>query len=332
MTDSREPADKGPLFRAAWEDQVSDPESRAGILRGVAAMRAALNGKLPLESPEESIEDLAERTAVQRREALAAKAVEATVLPDMLDIEIPAQPALPPRTWEKNQGGAFGGALKRRIETSHIAPSDREGISPADFDAVSYSAIRHELLVARGDRAHSGVLFSAQEFGSLTFSPRLLASRIGGNVIAGTEGRNQDSRIARANQVVSGSLQDRLSKLDDLVATLDTDSAAFKRLGEEMLTPGYAHMKVGDMSSLLSRTEGTIRSMVDAIAMERAVDADRLKGIHAALEYRLGNPDYRQAFDYWKEMTDLSGLWTRRKLRIAKNMRTKVAAEIENRP
>lgn len=333
MTTPRKPAENGPMFRAAWEDRLSDPESRAAIEQGVAAARAALSGETP-DPAEETLEELVERTATERQTALAAKAVSDTVESGMLDfeIEVPEQPAAQPRTWERNQGGAFGGALKRRIETANIAGTDRGEINQDDFNAVSYESLRRELLVSKSDQAHSGVLFTSGEFGSLTFSPRMLASRVGGHAIVGTQGRNQDNRISRVNEVVGDTLQGQLQKIDDLITSLSVDKDIAKTLEDEMNTPGYAHMTVAEMGGLMSHVEGKVRAMVDAIALDRSVNADRLKGINAALDYRLGDPNYRTAFGYWRDMTNLSGQWARRKLKVAEKMKKNLVAEIENRP
>lgn len=334
MTTPRTPAEKGPLFRAAWEDQVSDPESRAGIQRAVTVMRAVLAGEVSAPAEDETIEELAARIAVERQAALAAKAVEGATDSGMLDFEIqpPKQPAPQPRTWERNQGGAFGGALKRRIEAADIAGTDRGDIAQADFDAVSYESLRHELLVSNSEQARAGVLFTSDEFGSLTFSPRTLASRVAGHVIVGTQGRNQDSRVDRVNEVVSDALQGQLQKIDDLITSLSTDRDVAKTLEDEMKSPGYAHMTVAEMGGLMSHVEGKVRAMVDAVAMDRSVGADRLKGINAAIDYRLGDPSYRTAFEYWQDMTNLSGQWARRKLKVAEKMKKNLEAEIATRP
>lgn len=332
MTTPREPAENGPLFRAAWEDTLSDPDSRAGIERGIAALRAALSGEESTISNNETLEELAERTASMRHAALAAKAVENSAETGMLDFEMPELPSSQPRKWEGRQGGAFGGALGRRIDSMNIADTNKGTIDQADFDAVSYETLRHKLVVAKGDQAHMGVLFTPTEFGSLTFSPQMVARRIGSQVLSGTQGRNQDSRISRTNEVVNGSLQERLKKITDLITSLDIDKDAAKRLEDEMGNPGFAHMNVAEMSGLMSHIEGIIRTMVEAIASKHSIDADRLEGVNAALNYRLGDPNYRDAFGYWKDMTNLSGQWTRRKLKIAEKMKTSLEAELKIRP
>lgn len=332
MTTPRKPAENGPIFRAAWEDRLSDPDSRASIERGIAAVRSALSGEEPAVSKDETLEELAERTASMRQAALAAKALENVEETGMLDFDMPEQPSVEPRKWEGRQGGAFGGALSRRIRSANIADTDKATIDQTDFDAVSYETLRHKLVVAKGDQAYSGVLFTSHEFGSLTFSPRMLASRIGSQAVVGTQGRHQDSRVSRINEVVNESLQQRLKKVSDLITSLEADRNAAKLLEDEMKSPGFAHMNVAEMSGLMSHIEGIIHTMVDAIASNQSVDADRLEGVNAALDYRLGDPDYRGAFGYWQEMTNLSGQWTRRKIKIAEKMKKNLEAEIKIRP
>lgn len=327
-------ADNGPLYDKAWHEATEDPAVKQRVARGIMAAREAMHGTVESEDAGvESIEEFAARVSDERQAALAASGISnsSETDPALSDIAEPTPP-IPRRTREGFKDGAFGGALRRRIDVGNITETDRATISNTSFDAVSTMTLRRELSSNIGDQTHRHVLFSPDEFSSLTFAADKLAQRTGSQVLKGTVGRHQDSRTQRRDEVVSSTLQDRLEKIENLIASLNTDKEMASRLLHEMKTPGYAHMDGAAMDQHMAHVEGMVKHLVEAVASNRSASKEQLQNIKAALDYKLGDPSYRDAFENWESLSRLVLEWTNRKLKIVTYMRTDLVAEIEKRP
>jgi hypothetical protein len=228
------------------------------------------------------------------------------------------------------QGGAFGGALKRRIEetdsTEKLAATNER-----DIAAVDPKIMKRELFQIAGDQRFRGVILPPNEFGAVTFSASTLAKRLGNRVLNATTDRSPDARNARKAEVIKGSLQAQAAKVDTTLEELQADLHVTQALRKEMRSPGYAHYTGEQMDAMMKQVEGIIVKMFQAITMNREANTDRVESLRAALDYRLSGNDYKRTFMYWRQMTDLGTDWTKNKIDRLETVRTEVLQELADR-
>lgn len=222
------------------------------------------------------------------------------------------------------KGGAFGGALKRRIELS-----DSKALYGAtnehDIALLKPTTLRAELFPAtRGDLVYDGVLFAPDEYVDITVSAAEVARRVGANVMANTTERPPTERLERRAEVVSEALQRRLLKAELLIGNLESERMSIARLRKEMRSPGYSHMSQEDADRLMTITESVMAKMFDAIIVNHRLPTKRTQELTNAMHYLISSDDYKATFSYWKQVSSLAEIWT-----INKNNRlTKVHASI----
>ncbi|HET8709219.1 MAG TPA: hypothetical protein VFL85_02965 [Candidatus Saccharimonadales bacterium] len=208
--------------------------------------------------------------------------------------------------------GAFGGAVKRRIELTNSAEK-YAATNDADIALLTPNTIRQELFRRGGDQSYGGVLLTPAEFSALTFSPRTLARRVGSQVLAGTFDRPASERQARRKEVVLQSLETNKAKASGVLVTLRDDAQALSRLAAEARAPGYAHMRGEEMDGLMQHAETVFVSMFEAITTNHGAGTDRVESLKAALDYRLSADSYKETFGFWRDMITLGVEWTRAK-------------------
>lgn len=223
--------------------------------------------------------------------------------------------------------GAFGGAIKRRIEQTNSAEK-YAATNEVDIKLLTPLSIQRELFTGWGDQSFRGVVLTPKELKAVTFSPETLSKRIGSQVLAGTVGRPATNRHARKAEVVMEGLQSRGAKADEVLATLKTDEQVFQTLAKEMKSPGYAHMSGEHMDSLMAHAEKVFISMFEAITTNHGAGTERVESLTAALNYLLSGDDYRKTFSYWRHMVNTGTDWTRAKYARFEVIRAEIDKEI----
>jgi hypothetical protein len=261
------------------------------------------------DDPTVSLEDLASAVAEQRRSAHALS-------PTPIEIATEEQ-----KTHSK-RGGAFGGALKRRIVLS-----DSERLktftNESDIALVQPENIRIRLFpYNRVEQSYGGVLFTADEYTAITVSAPEQARRLGAHVMANTKDRAPSARHSRRKEVVTDSLDRRHEVALAEIERLAGVSVKLRTLQQEIQTPGYSHMSLNDMNGLMTNAEKVFLSMFEAIVeSDDELDDDRVYSLSGALLYNLTNDDYKTTFGYWKNMTTLGVKWTDEKLKQMQRVR-----------
>ena len=237
------------------------------------------------------------------------------------------------------KGGAFGGALKRRIAQTDSAEK-RAATNENDIKLLGSSIIAHELFGAQGDQAYGGILFTPGEFKHITFSPKRAAQTIGATVLEGTAGRSPDDRFSRKQEVLEGDLVRRSERAQGQLTKLHQERDLLTILSKEMRSPGYAHMTMDEMDGLMKGVEGIFVSMLDAIVtnhlesitkQDQDAAAARVDSLANALDYLLSTDDYKPAFTYWKQMTVVATNWTHAKINRFEEVQYKIQEEIATR-
>lgn len=226
--------------------------------------------------------------------------------------------------------GAFGGAIKRRIE---LTDSSEKYAATNDFDIelLTPLSIQKQLFTYRGDQSFRGVVLTPQELGAVTFSPRTLVARVGANVLANTVERPASERHARKSEVVRSTLESGKAKVEATLSSLHTDDKALRRLAREMKSPGYAHMTGEEMDSLMRHAETVFVSMFEAITTNHGAGTHRVESLTAALEYLLSRDNYRQTFEYWLKMVTVGIEWTHAKTVRFVEVQEKLQQEMSER-
>ena len=264
-----------------------------------------------------SIEELVEQVAIARRQALAARA---NVLPQNAGT-----------TPERSRlGGAFGGALSRRIEETDTAVR-YASTNDHDILLLTPTNLNRELFFASGGLVYRGVLLTANEMGAVTFSPVALTQRVGANVLKHTTQRPATTRHQRSQEVITKALADRATAAAQVQTELAVDSDVFRTLLMKMKSPGYAHMKGYEMDALMAHAEGNFVDMIAAILDNHKLSTERVSSMTAALDYLLGNDDYRKTFSYWRHMSQIGLNWTNAKVDIFTNIQQLIVDEQQAR-
>ncbi|MGH7241578.1 MAG: hypothetical protein ACREGB_04745, partial [Candidatus Saccharimonadales bacterium] len=188
------------------------------------------------------ISEVIAEVAEQRKQAIAARQQRKGVAHAKLEAELDKAP---------RRGGAFGGALKRRILITDS--EDKLARTNAhDIALIAPTKLRPELFpTERGNLVYAGVLFTAEEYGAITISPAEIGRRIGAKVLRHTTDRAPTERHARREEVVGQNLQRRSELAQSTLAELTAESEQIGRLRKEMQSPGYAHMSLDEMDGLM---------------------------------------------------------------------------------
>jgi phospholipid N-methyltransferase len=266
-----------------------------------------------------SLEELAAAVAQQRQLALGAQAAAVMVAP--------VAPATPP-TAEKSArtGGAFGGALKRRIGETDT-PTRLAATNQNDIYLLRPTNINRELFNTSGDQVYHQVLLTPSEMGSVTFSAQALTRRIGSKVLAHTIERPASDRHARKQEVITEALQSRAAAAENTLAELAIDGDVFSTLRDKMKSPGYAHMKGDEMDALMAHAEGRFVGMIEAILLNHKLPTERVKSLTSALDYLLGSDQYKKTFKYWEHMSTIGMNWTNKKIELFEKVYSDVSEE-----
>jgi hypothetical protein len=252
-----------------------------------------------------SIEELAKVVAERRQQALAERDAARQ------------DPGAVVEEGEKSnprRGGAFGGALKRRIERTNSA--ERLAATNAyDIDLLKPTSVNTELFPSqRGNLAYRGVLFTPREYGALTISPAELARRIGAKVLSSPKDRTPTEKHARRQELVVQGLLQRQQKVQIELVRLESEAAQLERLQKEMKSPGYSHMSMEQIDGLMAAAEKVYVDMFTAIVENHGLPTERTQSLTAAMEYLVTADDYKATFKYHKAMANLAHSWVRAKI------------------
>lgn len=213
------------------------------------------------------------------------------------------------------RGGAFGGALKRRIELTDsvekFAATNVNDVQLLTPDSL-YDALHP---TGEVELAYAGILFPPEEYAALTIYPEALAKRVGARVLSGTHDRPADARQSRKTEAVQGALQARIEHARDVLERYDQNKTDLEALLHESQSPGYAHMTQKQMDGLMRRCEDIFITMFDAIVSSKGLGTKRTESLTAALEYILSADDYKRTFNAWVGMSELALSWTKAKAR-----------------
>jgi hypothetical protein len=227
------------------------------------------------------------------------------------------------------RGGAFGGALKRRILATD-SEETRARTNEHDIALIAPTNLRPELFpLQRGNLSRDGVLFTPEEYGAITVSPAEFSNRVGAHVLKHTTERAPTERHARRDEVVKQQLQKRYEAARDTLQELQSESEQIERLRKEMRSPGYAHMTLDDMDGLMKTTEGVMNKMFRAIIENRGLNTERTDSLTAAMEYLVTADDYRQTFTFWQQMSSLAKGWTDAKIKRFTTIEMNLIQELE---
>lgn len=229
----------------------------------------------------------------------------------------------------RRTGGAFGGALKRRIERTD-STEKWAATNENDVTLLTPANINRELFPhTRGILVYENVLFTPEEYGAITISPAEVSRRIGANVLRHTVDRPPTERQARRQEVIIDDLRKREQKVSDIIGGLHADSDALQKLRREMQSPGYAHMTMDDIDTLMARSEEIYVKMFEAIVANRQLDTERTTSLTAAMEYLVTADDYKKTFKYWKEMSSLAFSWTEAKISRFTIINERISQELQ---
>jgi phospholipid N-methyltransferase len=266
-----------------------------------------------------SLEELVESVTRERQIVLGSQAAAAIVAP--------IAPIAPPRAETSSRtGGAFGGALKRRIGETDT-PTRLAATNQDDIYLLRPLNINRELFDIAGDQVYHRVLLTPAEMGAVTFSAQALTRRVGSKVLAHTVERPASDRHARKQEVITETLQSRAAAAENTLTELSIDGEVFSTLREKMKSPGYAHMKGEEMDALMAHAEGRFVHMIEAILLNHKLSTERVKSLTSALDYNLGNDQYKQTFKYWAHMTTIGLNWTNKKIELFENVSRDIKEE-----
>lgn len=295
-------------------------------------------GREPIE-PDMSLQDLAQHVAAQRAAALVTKTVteapEAPTVPEQLQA---------PESSRSRKGGAFGGALKRRIEATDSV-AKKAATNEHDINLLEPANLRHELMGGHiGDQVYTlhygrkdarSVVMTPSEYGDVTFSPRIHARRVGNRVLDNTVERTPSERQARKTEVTEEGLRRQYTKAVERLAILEADETVFTQLLRYMSTPGYARTDQATIDGLMAHAEGVFVQMFEAITANHGLGTERVESLKAALDYRLTasdeKGDYKKSFTNWHDMSLLGQHWTKLKQRAFRNVKSNIATEYKTR-
>ncbi|HSX37014.1 MAG TPA: hypothetical protein VLG13_02770 [Patescibacteria group bacterium] len=267
-----------------------------------------------------SLEELAVEIAAQRVQAIAAKS----------QTPIPQKESGPTLAKEHpRKGGAFGGALRRRLDTS--TTSESADFTEEDLLEVTPIKLGHSLFTREGDQSFRSVVFTPEEFGVITFSAQTLAKRIGTRVLTGTVGREPSERNARKAQVIRERLETQLQRVEACLTNLGVDLDVLLTLGNEMKHPGYAHLQGDEMDAVVAHSEGVYVSMFEAILTNRGLGTNRVRALTLAMYSKMEGPKYKESFSYRHHLNNLGIDWTRAKTRHLTEVHTNVQNELNER-
>lgn len=287
-------------------------------------------------APDLSTEEFAEKIAAERAVTLAMK----NEVNAPSEVPVTSGAAKAPKTEDtpapqpsprSRRGGAFGGALKRRLEQKSATSAEKNSYTSADILALSPIKLGRQLFGHEGDQAYRGVVFTSKEFGAITFAPQTLAKRVGNRVLEGTVDRSPTERLARRDEVVYETLDRQQERVSNCLAELEIDRDVFETLLKEMRSPGYAHMSQDDIDALVAHSEGVYVSMFEAILTNRGMGSERVTSLTAAMYHLLEDVPYKQAFGYRRHLTTLGLDWTRAKIKHLQEVQTSVQNEINER-
>lgn len=262
-----------------------------------------------------SIEELAAQVIKAREQSIAAQAVA-------------TEPTITKET--SRVGGAFGGALKRRIAETDTA-TRYANTNDHDVSLLSPISINRELFSIPGDLTYRGILLTAQEMGAVTFSPAALTRRVGAKVLQHTVGRPATDRHDRTHEVLQETLASRAAAAANVQSSLGVDQDVFAKLIAKMKSPGYAHMKGYEMDSLMAHAEGVFVDMIAAVLENHKLTTERVNSLTAGLDYLLGNDDYKKTFKYWNHMTTIGLNWNNRKIDLFNDVQVAILEEQQAR-
>jgi hypothetical protein len=227
-------------------------------------------------------------------------------------------------------GGAFGGALKRRILLTDSAELSGQ-VSKRDRQLLEPNNILRELLSPSGDLAFRGVVFSPKEFKSITFSAETLSQRVGAQVLDNTTERPPTERHERKIEVIAESLMRRNQLVEQALIKLDIDQENFTSLQRAMAQPGRMLMTAKDIDTRMAYAEDVFKLMVGTVAANHSSDTERVTALMKTLESRLGDDNYRDTFTYTRGITNTGYLWTREKSKIFKRVQRQIQSELDRR-
>lgn len=167
--------------------------------------------------------------------------------------------------------------------------------------------------------------------GAVTFSAPALSRRVGSKVLAHTVERPASDRHARSKEVIQKTLISRAEVAATAQAELAIDKDVLSTLLAKQKSPGYAHMRGYEMDALMAHAEGRFVDMMAAILVNHKLSTDRVQSLTAALDYLLGNDDYRRSFKYWEHMSTIGLHWTNRKIELFSAVQAEIETELQAR-
>ncbi|CAN5419481.1 hypothetical protein BH09PAT4_BH09PAT4_02570 [soil metagenome] len=294
------------LARLAEQPTLTSPEDAEQVKAAVEQTADALDIRHGLQSPEPvPLTEVVAAVAEQRQRSIAARTAEK---------EAATAKRIEGLKNTSKRGGAFGGALKRRIIKTD-SDEMRARTIEHDINLITAPSLRAELFPkVRGDLVYAGVLFTPTEYGAITISPEEVGRRVGANVLKHTADRPATERHARRDEVVGNDLQKRTAVAQETLVSLNDETDQIQRLRKEMKSPGYAHMTLDEMDGLMRTTEEVFIKMFQAIVENRGLGTERTESLTAAMQYLVAKDDYKATFKFWQEMSSLAQAWTDAKI------------------
>ena len=267
------------------------------------------------------MEELVAQVKLARDQALAGR-LAVTAVQQPLEVE--------ETTRLTRTGGAFGGALKRRIAETDTATRYAH-TNEADIYFLRPTNVNYQLFSVMGDQVYRGILLTPSEMGAVTFSANALSRRLSANVLDNTTERPASVRHARVREVLLKGLTQRAAAAAAMAANLAVDKDVFSTLQAKQKAPGYAHMRGYEMDALMAHAEGRFVDLIAAILDNHKLGTERVQSLTSALDYLLGNDGYQRTFKYWEHMTAISLHWTNRKIELVTAVQSEIDTELQGR-
>ena len=309
----------GPVKERNWEEA----KTHARRLDTQRAEKAGHQPALPVErmsaaDEPKPLDEVIAEVAFSRQQSIAAREERRAIANARVTDQFEKS---------KRKGGAFGGALKRRI-----LATDSEQLSAMtnqhDIDLVTPHNLRVELFsTERRNLGYAGVLFTPEEYGAITISPEEVGRRLGANVLRHTKDRSATERHARRQEVVENDLHRRTQLAETTLTELNQELDQVERLRKEMRSPGYAHMSLDEMDGLMKTTETVFIKMFSAIVENRELGTERTESLTAAMNFLVAADDYPSTFKFWQQMSALASAWTKAKIQRFEPIKSRLDAE-----
>ncbi len=200
------------------------------------------------------------------------------------------------------------------------------GIDPSEFSDVTDEerlavAVDHcftrRLYSGKEGETVDGLALNSVEYEAIVRSPAAFAVAAAARTNSARElDTNRERRDATVQRSVEHAAESKQERAEKVIAGLEAERASLQRLLKEMRTPGYAHMSEADMRILAETARTSFDNLLEVVGSQAGWTPHQRERAEKAMNARLFDSNYKNAFGYWEDLTTLAERYDGQKINL----------------